>query len=107
DWLAASREVRRLELDLQDRLAVAFRRHANARQRVDRYRLRMIPRAKRSLELVAEGYKQGQVKYLPLLTSQESHLRVNLSYLDSLRELGTSSAIIQGQLLEGSLSHPP
>ncbi len=102
-WIAAKKEVQRIELDLQDRLAVAYRRYANARHQVGRYQKRMIPRAKKSLTLVTNGYEKGQVKYLTLLTAQQTYVQVNLSYLNSMRELQTSSAVIEGQLLIGSL----
>ncbi|GAB5402395.1 MAG: TolC family protein [Aureliella sp.] len=102
-WLAACNEARRVELDLQDRLAVAYRRYANARQQVDRYSQRMVPRAERSLKLVTDGYRMGQVEYLTLLNAQQTYLQVNLSYLNSLRELRTASSEIDGQLLTGSL----
>ena len=103
EWTAANNEVRRIELDLRDRLAVAYRRYANARQQADRYRQRMIPKARKSLELVTSGYEMGQVKYLTLLTAQETHLQVNLAYLDSLQEFRASAAMINGHLLSGSL----
>jgi cobalt-zinc-cadmium efflux system outer membrane protein len=103
EWVAANKEVQRIELDLQDRLAVAYRRYANAHQQVGRYSQRIVPRARRSLKLVTDGYQKGQVKYLTLLTAQHTYLQVNLSYLDSLRELRAACAIIEGQLLSGSL----
>lgn len=105
EWIAASREVQRIELDLQDRLAVAYRRYANARQQADRYRSRILPRARKSLELVTGGYDTGQVDYLTLITSQQTYVRVNLSYLDALRELREAAAIIEGQLLTDSLAN--
>ena len=104
DWVAASKEVQRIELDLQDRLAVAFRRYSNARQQVDRYGRRMVPRAKKSLDLVTQGYQKGQVKYLTALTAQQTYVQVSLSYLDALQELRVSSSVIDGQLLTGSLA---
>lgn len=104
EWVAACNEVKRIELDLQDRLAVAYRRYVNAQQQADRYSKRMVPRASRSLKLVTDGYEKGQINYLTLLTAQQTYLQVNLSYLDSLRELRASAAIIEGQLLSGSLS---
>jgi cobalt-zinc-cadmium efflux system outer membrane protein len=103
EWIVANNEVRRIELDLQDRLAVAFRRYANARQRADRYRQRMIPKARKSLALVTNGYEKEQVEYHTLLTAQQTHLQVNLAYLDSLQEFLSSAAIINGYLLSGSL----
>ncbi len=107
EWMAASSDFRRIELSLQDRLAIAFRRYVNARQQADRYRQRILPRAQLSLELVTKGYDKGQVRYLTLLTAQQTYLQVNLSYLDSMRELRSSAAIINGQLLSGSLTKNP
>jgi cobalt-zinc-cadmium efflux system outer membrane protein len=107
EWIVARNEFRHIELDLLDRLAVAYRRHANARRQVDRYATRMIPRAARSLKLVTNGYELGQVEYLTLLTAQRTYLHVNLSYLDSLRELRASTTLIEAQLLGESLATRP
>lgn len=104
EWSAARSDTRRIELELQDRLATAYRKYANSRQQVDRYRQRMVPRARRSLELVTHGYAKGQVKYLTLLNSQQTFIEVNLAYLEALREFRASFSSIEGQLLSGSLS---
>lgn len=106
EWIAACKNVERLQLELQDRLAVAFRRYSNARQQVERYQARMVPRAEKSLQLVTRAYDQGQAEYLTLLLSQQTYVQVSLSYLDSLRQLYTASALIDGQLLSGSLTAP-
>ena len=103
EWTAACREVQRLELRLRDQLAAAYRRYANAWQQTQRYAARIVPSASRSLELVRRGYDTGQVEYLTLLTAQQTYLRVSLAQLDSLRELRTSEALLEGQLLSGSL----
>jgi cobalt-zinc-cadmium efflux system outer membrane protein len=105
ECLAAAKNVQRIELELLDRLAVAFRRYADARQQADRHSERMLPRAERSLKLVTDGYDKGQVAYLTLITSQQTYLQVNLSYLESLQELRAAAAIIEGQLLSGSLTY--
>ena len=104
--MEACNEVKRIELDLQDRLTIAFRRYSNARQQVERYRDRMVPRAERSLELVTNGYEQGQVEYLVLLTAQQTYVQVNLAYLDSLEALRNAAARIDSQMLSGSLGSP-
>jgi cobalt-zinc-cadmium efflux system outer membrane protein len=104
EWIASSQEVKRIELYLQDRLAVAYRRYANARERIDAYGQRIVPRAKRSLDLVREGYDRRQVEYLTLLTAQQTYYQVNLSYLDAMGELWAASSEIEGQLLTDSLS---
>jgi cobalt-zinc-cadmium efflux system outer membrane protein len=106
EWIAACREVERIELDLQDRLAVAYRRYSNAFQQSERYSQKIVPKADRSLDLVTNGYEKGQVEYLTLLTAQQTYVQVTLAYINSLRELRTATAIIEGQLLSGSLRNP-
>jgi outer membrane protein TolC len=53
--------------------------------------------------LTINGYKNGQVEYLTLLTSQETFLRSNLDYLRSLQQWQTATALLEGRLLEGGL----
>jgi cobalt-zinc-cadmium efflux system outer membrane protein len=103
ELVSAANDVRRIELDLQDRLAVAFRRYANARQQTDRYRTEILPRAQQSFDLIARGYEQGQIGFLALLTSQRTYIRVNLAYVEALTELRQSTTAIEGQLLTDSL----
>jgi cobalt-zinc-cadmium efflux system outer membrane protein len=103
EWAAACNDLKRIELSLLDRLAVAYRRYESARQQVDRYHRRMVPKAERSLDLVTDGYEKGQVKYLTLLTSQQTYLHVSLSSLSAVRELRAAASVIEGQLLTNSL----
>ncbi len=107
EWMAAVNEVRRIELDLQDRLAVAYRRYSNARHQTDRYGTRIVPKAQQSLKMVTQGFEMGQVEYLTVLTAQQTYVQVNLSYLDSLKELRSASSIIEGQVLTNSLAPRP
>lgn len=103
ELVAAETELRRLELKLRDRLAVAFQRYSNARQQADKYAQSVLPSAQESLELVTKGYRQGEFPYLDLLNAQRTYFRVNLAYLESLRELRTSVVAIDGLLLSGGL----
>jgi cobalt-zinc-cadmium efflux system outer membrane protein len=100
---AAANDLQRIELELQDRLAMAFRRYANARQQVDRYRAEILPRAEKSIELVSGGYRAGQVDFLALLTTQRTYIRVNIMYVSALAELRQATTLIEGQLLSDSL----
>jgi cobalt-zinc-cadmium efflux system outer membrane protein len=100
---AVCREVERIDLRLQERLSTEFRRYEDARNQVETYARDLLPSAKQSLDLVGSGYRQGQFPYLDLLTSQRTFFRVKMSYLDALKELQSSSILIEGMLLEGSL----
>ena len=101
---AAESNLRRVELDLRDRLAVAMRRYLSAHQQADRFQKNILPRARRSLDLVSNGFTCGQVSYDRLIATQRTHITVNIAYLDALRELRAAVAEIDGQLLYGSLT---
>jgi cobalt-zinc-cadmium efflux system outer membrane protein len=103
DLVYASREVSRIELDLQQRLAAAFERYANARQQVDLYTRDILPDAQTTLDLVANGYRQGEFGYLALLTAQRTLFQTNLAYLSALGDLRRSAVEIEGYLITGSL----
>jgi cobalt-zinc-cadmium efflux system outer membrane protein len=102
--VTARRNIQRVELDLQQRLAVAFQQYADARYQVDRFSGKILPTAKETFDLVSEGYKKGEVGYLDMLTAQRTYFRANLSYIEALRELWRVTVRIEGMLLEGSLT---
>ncbi|MHB1036244.1 MAG: TolC family protein [Pirellulales bacterium] len=99
----AMNEVRRVELELRNRLATAFEQYANARQQAEKYAVEILPNAQTSLDLVTTGYRQGEFGYLVLLTAQRTHFQTNLAYLDALREMRTTTVTIEGLLLRDSL----
>jgi outer membrane protein, heavy metal efflux system len=100
---AAHAAVAIVELELQNRLALAFERYANARRQVDTYSQHILPNARTSLELVNTGYRQGEFNYLVVLTTQRTYFQASLAYLNALRELRGSKIAIDGMLLTGGL----
>jgi cobalt-zinc-cadmium efflux system outer membrane protein len=103
ELVAAENEVQRVELALQQRLAAAFERYAQARYEVEKYALEILPNARKSLNLVQSGYEDAEFDYLTLLTAQRTYFRVSLAYMKSLLECRASSVAIEGFLLTGSL----
>lgn len=101
--VAAERALQQLELSLQNRLAPVFERYASALNQVNKYRSQLLPAAKESLDLARRLYQAGETPYLNLLTAQRSYAQTNLNYLESLRELRSAEAEIEGLLLSGSL----
>ncbi len=104
--ISAEHEVRRVELELRDRLVDAFEQYANGRWQVEAYQSTILPNSQSSLEMVRIGYREGELGYLALLTAQRTYSSANLEYLKSLRALWTSSVEIQGMLLRGGLRGP-
>jgi cobalt-zinc-cadmium efflux system outer membrane protein len=102
--ILAEGEVGRVSLDLHQRLAAAFERYSNAKHQVEQYGKELLPDAKESLDLAADGYRQGEYTYLNLLTVQRTYFQTNLAYLDALQELWRSGVEIEGFLLTNSLA---
>jgi outer membrane protein, heavy metal efflux system len=103
ELIAAQHEVRRVELDLRNRLASIFEQYQNARQQVEKYSADILPNAAKTLDLVRAGYQQGEFNYQSLLISQRTYFQANLAYLESLRQLRLSAVGLEGLLLSGGL----
>jgi cobalt-zinc-cadmium efflux system outer membrane protein len=99
----AQREVERVQLALQQKLALVFEQYSTALQLVEKYHRDMLPNAQESLKLVSSGYRQGEFNYLMLLTAQRTYFQTNLAYLDALRDLRVAAVAIEGNLLGDSL----
>ena len=96
----AVQEVGRVENDLVERLATAFRDYAAAQERAARYRTAILPRARESYELSLKAYQGGQFEYLRVLEAQRS---VAQSRLENVRAQGDSwraASVLSGLLLE-------
>jgi len=104
---AARAEVRRVELELQQRLAGVFEQYQNSRCQVEKYASDILPAAQSSLDLVTAGYRQGEFNYITLLTAQRTFFQVNLAYVDAIRELRAATVAIEGNLLSDSLQAKP
>lgn len=103
DLMAAQHDVKRTELELQQRLAVAFEQYTNARFQVEKYSKDILPNAQASLKLTTAGYQQGEFGYLSLLTAQRTFFQTNVTYLETLRDLRAAVALLEGNLLSDSL----
>lgn len=97
------RNVERIERSINQRLADAFRQYLDAQATAEGYADDILPRAQQTLDLVRQGYEQGEVGYLDLLTAQQMFSQTNIAYLDALGSLWQSYVQIDGLLLDGSL----
>lgn len=97
---SAQQEVGRVENDLAERVASAFREFAAARQRADRYRLGILPKAREAYELSLRAYQGGQFEYLRVLEAQRAISSANLEYVRALADAWKSASILSGLTLE-------
>ena len=90
----------RVENELTERLAVAFGGYASARQRAERFRTAILPKARETYKLSLEAYKGGQFQYLRVLEAQRTVAQADLEYNRALGEVWRAASEIAGLLLE-------
>lgn len=103
ELLAARRSIPLLELRIAQQLAATFQQFQTARARVEMYESSILPKAKRTMALVSEGYQAGETGFLESLTAQRTYFQATLQHLIALGELNRSVHLIDGLMLSGSL----
>jgi cobalt-zinc-cadmium efflux system outer membrane protein len=96
----AVQEVSRVEDDLVERLASAFREFAAARERAARYRTAILPRAEETYGLSLKAYQGGQFEYLRVLETQRALAQANLEYVRAQGDGWRAASAISACLLE-------
>jgi cobalt-zinc-cadmium efflux system outer membrane protein len=104
---AAQHALARLEQQLTVRLAPVMERYRNSLVQYQRYQEQILPAASEALELSRRAYAAGEQGYVNYLTAQRTYVQTNLNFLDTLRDLRQSEALLEGMLLEGSFSELP
>ena len=107
DLNRAHADARRLNLELQTRLAAEYRTYFSAWQRVDEYQATMLPKAEEATDLLRQSYKNRRATWVDVLTSQRLHMTLEAEYVDSLKMYHEGDIAIRGMLLSGGLTEPP
>lgn len=106
DLNRAHAEARRLELELQTRLAAEYRTYLSAWQHVEEYQATMLPKAEEATELLRKSYKDRRATWVEVLTAQRLHLTLRIEFVDSLKTYHETDIAIRGMLLTGGLTEP-
>lgn len=101
--VAAGQRLEKQKMKLKIDLLQAYQNYRDAEIQIRAYQDRILPLAKESLDLINEGYRQGESNFLQLLTAQRTYFQTNLAYLDQLRNMWQRKIEIDGMLLSGSL----
>ena len=104
--IAASREVERLSLQMQHRLAAIFRNFEQSRAQVLQYQQTVLPLTQKSLELSEKAFQDGQLPFLQWLVAQRSFMQTRQKYAESLAAMWQSVVLLEGLLLDDGLAHP-
>ncbi len=104
--VSAERNAERTALRLRERLVNAYQAYMDAKLEVDAFNSEILPTSLETVQLVSQGFRQGEVSYLELLVVQRTFFQVNLANIDRLREMWRQRIVIEGMLLSGSLQQP-
>jgi outer membrane protein, heavy metal efflux system len=106
DLERARSEVTRLQLSLRRRVQPLIQTYLADRDRVDRYRTEMIPRATRAYQLYLSKYRQMGQAYPQVIVSQRTLFQIRVAYLQVLQNLWTNVIRLQSYALSGGLDAP-
>ena len=99
----AGHEVRRLELELRTRMAMAYDQYSDAFALAERYQKRVLPRAQEAYELYLGRFREMAAAYPQVLIAQRTLFQVRADYVESLVDLWQNAVLIRGMLLAGGL----
>jgi cobalt-zinc-cadmium efflux system outer membrane protein len=107
EYCRAAQDVRRIELQLRQRLAVAARQYDSAVITVERLENQILPKAHQTLTLSEKAYQAGEFGFLQVLVARRTYFDSNLQYNDALIQLAEAKWMIDGMLLDGGLQDTP
>jgi outer membrane protein, heavy metal efflux system len=104
---SATQEVGRVQNDLADRVATAYRLYAAAQRRAEVYRTQILPKAQETFNLSLAAFKGGQFEYLRVIQAQRALAEAKLEYNKALGDAWRGAAHLSGLLLEESWPDAP
>ncbi len=107
DLTKSHAEARRLELELRTRLADQYLDYQTAWQRIQDYEKTILPKARRSYELMHASYKSRRAAWPDVLKAQRIYLLLVSEHIKNLSMYRESDVAIRGMLLTGGLDVPP
>lgn len=97
---AAVFDVTRVQNDLADRVATAFRTYASARRRAGKYCTAILPKAEENYEFVKKQMDKGVVEYLKVLQAQRAVADARQEYNRVVGEAWRAAGELSGLLME-------
>lgn len=91
----AERDYRALHNNLLLQLNQTFSAYGAQSKQVKLFIEEILPRAKQSLNLAAEGYREGEFSYLDVLDAQRTLAQARASYISTLKGLNVTIAELE------------
>ena len=100
-------EIRRVELQLRDRLAGVYGRYITAMQHVHNFQAVILVEAQKAYAVGLDSYGRDRLRWSDVLTAQRDYFRLRAKYVEHLVQLRESEVVIVGYLLQDGLKAPP
>lgn len=97
-------EEQRLGLELRTRLASHFHLYQSAWQRIQDYEATILPKAKKSYDLLHKSYQNRRAAWPDVLAAQRLYLNLRKQQIGNLTAYYESDVAIRGMLLTGGLT---
>ncbi len=107
DYARQEGEIRRVERNLRQQLAVTYRNYLTAFQQVRNYQEIIIPEAKLAYDLQLQSYEVDRAPWPDVLFAEQKYIQNRIQYINSLIAWRQNEVSIMGFLLHGGLSNPP
>ncbi len=103
---AAQSNLERIEQGLRTEFEKSFTEYQMAEHVVRDYQISILDETNESYDMVYASYQAGEVSYIDLLAALIVLYDVQLEYIDHVRTLFNSHALLTGFLLEGAYEKP-
>ncbi len=101
DLAVAHREIDRITLLLERKLADVFREYRNARELIEEYEKSVVQLTYEALLETDASYQKGETTYLELFHQRQQIMGVLDRYVTALKNEAVAAALIDGLLLQG------
>jgi outer membrane protein TolC len=96
-------EIRRVEMQLLDRLASIYREYSTSLLHAHEYERVILPESQAAYEELLESYKRNRVDWPDVLSAQHDYFDARLAYVGYLEMVRTNEVLIEGFLLHDGL----
>lgn len=100
-------DVARTKLSIQSRLAAEYKDYQDSRIAVERYRTRILPKARQAYDLYLANFRQMAGAYPQALIAQRNLFQLQDSYISALVNTWQRAVQIEGLLLGGPAERAP
>jgi cobalt-zinc-cadmium efflux system outer membrane protein len=97
--LDMKRDLDRVRLSVQQRLARSYNHYQTSAANVRRYRESILPRARRAFELYYKSFQDEDASFSRVQSSQSAYAQALIKYIEELLELRRAEVAIDGLLL--------